>query len=160
MPLPQALTHLCVCPSQSGAGGADTSDFDIHAREGDGDEWTLVGRPAWKHNADELPQFQASGALFSMPESEELTLFEPMVFEKGLRHATAPFIGYGISLLLYGIIGFLRFYDWANAGVAVGCMIAIILEAILGKFFFPKTRGPVMRVLFVLPLCSQVTHDS
>ena len=65
-----------------------------------------------------------------MPESQELTLFEPMVFEVSLSNAKAPFIGYGIGLILYGIIGFLRCYEWSNAGIVAGCFIAVVLEAI------------------------------
>jgi hypothetical protein len=116
---------------QSGGGGADTSNFDIHARAGKDGEWSLVGRPGWRHDAQGFPHFEFSGAPFSMPESRELTLFEPMVFEGGLSNARAPFIGYGIGLILYGIMGFLRCYDWSNAGIVVGCFIGLALEAII-----------------------------
>lgn len=130
--------------TQSPKSGADTSNFDIHAKNGDDREWSLVGRPSWRSEAFNLnllknPRYDMYGSSFFMPEDEELTLFEPA---NTLPVAPFPYplFGYGSSLLLFGMMGFLRLNRWAAFGLVAGCIPAFATEMFLGNFQQPNAE--------------------
>jgi len=116
---------------QSAQGGADTSNFDIHAKASHDDEWTLVGRPAWKPHVSGYPVYDLHGLSYSMPKLHGITLFEPMVFPTSLRYENVSYIGYGAALLFFGIFSFLQLPFLSSAGMSVGFLSSIILEAVL-----------------------------
>jgi len=115
---------------KSPAGGADTSNFDVHAKSAGGD-WILVGRPSWKSTSSPLVQYDLQSTAFAMPETEEMTLFEPML-RGTLQTFPSSSFGYGLGFVMFGTMGFLRFHDWAAAGMAVGFALAVFLDIVRG----------------------------
>jgi len=123
----QTLAYLLL---QSAQGGADTSNFDIHAKASHDDEWTLVGRPAWKPHVTGDPVYDVYGLSYSMPKSNGTTLFEPMARPASLPYDTVSYICYGAGLLFFGIFSSLQLPFLSNAGISVGFLSSIILEAV------------------------------
>lgn len=118
--------------------GADTSNFDVHAKGIESNEWILVGRLSWWINADHLPLYEVpepgtlSYSSFAMPTSEEVIVFEPFIMDK-LDWFPSPLFGYGLGMILFAAMAFFNLHDWAAASMSVGCAISIFLEIMLGQ---------------------------
>jgi len=152
--------HSDHCPAmlQSPNGGADTSNFDIYAKNGDDGEWGLVGRPSWRSDAlnyQDLknPRYDTHGTSFFMPKDQELTLFEPAVTQLNPPFP-GPLFFYGLALLLFGIMGFFRLNNWADVSLATACVVALARENNIGNFEDPNAqRTALCQNHFVLMLC-------
>jgi hypothetical protein len=136
------FNRLCVV-TQSPKAGADTRNFDIHAKRSETDEWSLVGRPSWL--ASPIPEnvaFMLDRKDFMMPDSEEVTLFEPLVHDS-LQDIPGPFFFYGVGFFLFGLLGFLRFYTTAPWSMVVSSFFAIFLEFVIGNLNIPNADDHV-----------------
>ena len=142
--------HSDHCPAmpQSPNGGADTSNFDIYAKNGDDGEWGLVGRPSWRSDAlnyQDLknPRYDTHGTSFFMPKDQELTLFEPAV-TRLFPPFPGPLFFYGLAVLLFGIMGFFRLNNWAGVSLATACVVALARENNIGNFENPNAQRTVL----------------
>jgi hypothetical protein len=140
----QPPSDPCPLAPQSPQGGADTSNFDIYAKNGDDGEWALVGRPSWRSDAlnyQDLknPRYDTHGTSFFMPKDQELTLFEPSVTQLNPPFP-GPLFFYGLALLLFGIMGFLRLNNWAAVGFATVCIVALARENNIGNAENPNAH--------------------
>ena len=117
---------------QSTKGGVGTSDFDIYARKNESDSWRVVGRPAWVASQYRSSvEFIIGLGPYAKPTNEEVILFEPTLVG-ALQNFPRPIFGYGISMFLFGMMGFFRFYDWAPVSFVPGCFVVFLSEIVTG----------------------------
>jgi hypothetical protein len=157
-------------------GGADTSNFVVHASNHDDDDdddddddaaggasippgaWKLVGTPSWGGTTLGTwtvdTDYATASRIYDMPTAREITLFEPTAFLP-FALIPQPALGYGLAAITAFVFALSRKISWIKpsiiSGAGIGLVLTIILMSTEGRA--ANYTNPAVQVLTVLQPC-------